>query len=94
MKITADDVAKIATLARLSLDPAKCGQFAGQFENILDYMETLGAVDTAAVEPLYSPAEYPTVYREDAAENRRTPDQVLSNAPEDDGRFFVVPKIV
>jgi aspartyl-tRNA(Asn)/glutamyl-tRNA(Gln) amidotransferase subunit C len=94
MKITKDEVQTVAKLARLELDGDKLGLFAGQFNEILDYMELLGELDTDAVEPLYSPVTHTTRMREDTPRKDFTREEVLSNAPEADGRFFTVPKIV
>ncbi|MBG0775010.1 MAG: Asp-tRNA(Asn)/Glu-tRNA(Gln) amidotransferase subunit GatC [Desulfovibrionaceae bacterium] len=94
MKIPPQEAARIAALARLQLPEDKLALFAGQFEDILGYMDQLGEVDTTGVEPMYSPAEHATVFRGDAAEKRVRRDDVLANAPETDGTFFVVPKIV
>lgn len=94
MKITPEDAARIAALARLQLDEDKRELFAHQFESILGYMDTLAELDTTGVEPLYSPTEHSTPWREDVPERHCTRDEILSNAPEDDGQFFIVPKIV
>ena len=58
------------------------------------YMDTLGQVDTSAVDPMYSPVEHATVTRPDEVRREHTRDEVLANAPETDGQFFIVPKIV
>ncbi len=94
MKLSPDEVAKVARLARLDLVPEKLVQFAEQFNDILGYMDKLGELDTADVEPIYSPVEHCTVMRKDEARKDYSRDEVLSNAPEGDGRFFIVPKIV
>ena len=94
MKINPQEAARIAALARLSLDEEKCELFAGQFEDILGYMDKLGELDTTGVEPLYSPVTHDTPFREDEPIKRFTREEILSNAPEDDGQFFIVPKIV
>ena len=93
-KLSAQDAAKIATLARLRLDQDTLERVAGQCSEILGYMDTLAEVDTTGVQPLYSPVEHGTVYRDDAAAKRCRRDDVLANAPETDGAFFIVPKIV
>ncbi len=93
-KLTAEDAARIARLARLDPPQDKLELFAQQFNDILGHMETLGEVDTSGVEPLYSPVSHGTVFREDVVEKRVSRDQVLDNAPEADGQFFIVPKIV
>ncbi|MCT4534548.1 Asp-tRNA(Asn)/Glu-tRNA(Gln) amidotransferase subunit GatC [Halodesulfovibrio sp.] len=94
MSITPERVAQIAKLARLELDDEKQRLFAGQFEDILKYMDTLNELDTAGTEPLYSPVEQPTPLREDKVEKDFTREEIVSNAPETDGKFFIVPKIV
>jgi len=94
MPISPAQAAKIAKLARLRLDEAKLERFAGQMDDILAYMETLGTVDTTGVEPLYGPVEHATVTRPDAVVKTCTRDEILRNAPATDGQFFVVPKIV
>ncbi len=93
-KITAQDAAAIARLARLDLPPETLERFAGQCNDVLDYMELLERVDTQGVDPLYSPVRHGTVFREDEVCKEFPREQILANAPEDDGRFFIVPKIV
>ena len=94
MKIRPDEVAKVAKLARLRLDNDKIERFAGQMDGILAYMETLGTVDTAGVEPLYSPVGHDAPLRDDVAVKTCRRDDILANAPATDGQFFIVPKIV
>jgi aspartyl-tRNA(Asn)/glutamyl-tRNA(Gln) amidotransferase subunit C len=94
MKFGIEETARVAALARLRLDDDKLAEFAGQLEDILSYMEELNTLDTREIEPLYSPVELSSPMREDAVHKAHTRDEVLSNAPESDGAFFIVPKIV
>lgn len=94
MKISPEEVAKVARLSRLDLPQEKLELFAGQLGDILDYMDKLGELNTDDVEPLYSPVSHTTVLRKDEAKKDYTREEVLSNAPEQDGQFFIVPKIV
>lgn len=94
MPITRDDVRRMAQLARLDVDEATQDMFARQFGDILTYMDTLSRVDTTGVEPLYSPALHAGPVRPDVAQNRRQREDVLANAPEQNGEYFVVPRIV
>lgn len=94
MKITKAEVRDVAKLARLELDEEKLELFANQFNEILNYMELLGELDTEDVEPLYSPVHHETRMRDDEPRKDYTREDILSNAPEADGRFFIVPKIV
>lgn len=94
MKITPEDVARIANLARLDLAPEKLELFAGQLGDVLSYMDTLNAVDTADVAPMYSPVTHHSVTRPDVVVNEFSRADILAGAPEDDGAFFIVPRIV
>ncbi len=98
-----EKVAHIATLARIDLaeglapDEAakKLALFAEQFDNIMALMDTLREVGTAGVEPLYWPlAADAAPLRDDVAVKTNTREGLLRNAPEQDGQFFVVPRIM
>lgn len=93
MKISTEEVAKIASLARLEEDEEKLERFAAQLGSILEYMETLNELDTTGVEPLYSPVTHETPFREDTVHQDYDQQEVLRNAPESDGVHFIVPKV-
>lgn len=93
-KISTDTVAKMAQLSRLDIPEEQRQIFAAQFGDILSYMDVLEHVDTDGVAPLYSPVRYDDVVRVDTADNKRNRDEVLNNAPEQDGQYFIVPRIV
>ena len=92
--LTAENMEHLAQLARLSPDTATLNQFSTQCADILSYMDILAEVDTAAVEPLYSPVSHATPYREDIPVQKNLHKAVLANAPEADEHFFIVPRIV
>ena len=103
MNKSIDNVVAVAKLARLDitegLSPAeaetKLALFAKQFDDIIALMDTLGKVNTEGVEPLYWPLATPSAPpREDVAIRHNTREELLANAPEKDGMFFVVPRIV
>lgn len=94
MGITLDEVNKIASLARLDIPEDQAALFAGQMDTILSYMDTLNELDTSSVEPMYSPVDHVSVLREDEVIQTTSREAILGNAPEEDGRYFVVPKIV
>lgn len=94
MKISPQQVAKVAILARLELDEDQTERFTGPINDILDYMEKLGELDTSQIEPLYTPVSHDTVLRKDEVQNEFERDNILENAPESDGQYFIVPKIV
>ena len=92
--INLDEVSHMASLSRLSVSEEEQTLFARQMGDILAYMDVLARVDTSDVEPLYSPAQHPGPLREDVSARRRERSEVLANAPEADGEYFIVPRIV
>lgn len=94
MKITPEEVDRVARLARLELTEEKRGLFVRQLHDILSYMDQLAELDTTDVSPMYGPVEHTTVLRADETRKDFARAEVLANAPEDDGSFFIVPRIV
>ena len=94
MKISSKEVAKVARLARLDLTQEKTEQYAAQLGDILGYMDKLTELDTASVEPMYTPVDQVSVMRDDVVKKDYTREDILKNAPETDGAFFIVPRIV
>ncbi len=94
MKITVEEVERVAVLARLRLTDQEKAQLTRQLDDILEYMDQLNRLDTTGVEPFVHALEEKTVLREDAVINRPDPDALLANAPDRDGTFFKVPKIL
>lgn len=94
MKLTREEVARVALLARLRLGPEEQTALTRQLERILEYMDQLAQVDTAAVEPFSHAQSTARALREDRVLNRPHADALLANAPERDGTFFKVPKIL
>lgn len=88
------DMLHLARLARLEPDPTTLDLFAKQCADIVTYMGTLSQVDTTGISPMYSPSQHPTPYREDVAVAKGLHEAVLSNAPQADADFFIVPRIV
>lgn len=94
MSLTKDDVRKIAFLARIRVPDDRLEPLAGELNNIVGWVEQLGEVDTDGVAPMTSVVETETPMREDKVTDGGIPDKVLSNAPDGEGPFFGVPKVV
>lgn len=94
MKISPEEVAKVAKLARLELTDEKIGQYSAQLGDILGYMDKLGELNTQDVEPMYTPVDQVSVMREDVVNKDYAREDILKNAPKSDGSFFIVPRIV
>jgi aspartyl-tRNA(Asn)/glutamyl-tRNA(Gln) amidotransferase subunit C len=93
MKITSAEVDRIALLARLRLTQAEQAQLADDLHHILTYMDKLGEVDTAIAEP-FTHESHLAGLREDRVTNRPNAEVILAQAPDRDGSFFKVPKII
>lgn len=93
-KIDAQQVRKVAKLARLDLTEAEIEEFTGQLGAILQYVEKMNELETAAVEPLAHCLPIHNVFRADEVRQSLGTEKTLANAPERDGAFFKVPKIL
>ena len=93
-KITADDVRKVAQLARLDLPEDTISTYTGQLERILDYVDQLQAVNTDGVPPTTRAVEVINATREDRVVATEVREDLLDQAPQREGDFFRVPKIL
>jgi len=93
-KIDLDQVAHVAMLARLALDQDHLRKLAAQLESILEYVAKISEVDVTGVEPTAHALPLHNVFREDVVEPSLPVEKVLMNAPDTDGPFFKVPKII
>ena len=93
-KITADDVRKVAKLARLDLPEDTIATYTGQLERILDYVDQLQAVNTEGVAPTTRAVEVVNATREDTVVTTDVREDLLEQAPQREGDFFRVPKIL
>jgi len=93
-KLTEAQVRQVAKLARLELTEQDVSEFAGQLGAILDYVEKMNELDTESVEPLAHCLAITNVFQEDRPRPSLGTEATLANAPERDGAFFKVPKIL
>jgi aspartyl-tRNA(Asn)/glutamyl-tRNA(Gln) amidotransferase subunit C len=94
MAVTIEEVKRIAELARLTFAQEELETFTRQFNQILEYMEKLNELDTTNVEPLSHVIELENAFREDTVHPSHPKEDVLKNAPEEDGKYFKVPKVI
>lgn len=87
-------VRKIAHLARLTLSDAEVGTFAAQLSGILEFAESLNAVDVTGIKPTAHAVEVSNVFREDEARDASVIARSLENAPKTEDGFFLVPKVL
>lgn len=93
-RIDKAQVRKVAKLSRLELSEAEVEEFTGQLGAILDYMEKMNELDTTDVEPLAHCLPISNVLRADCVKDSLGTERTLANAPQRDGEFFKVPKIL
>lgn len=93
-KISVDDVRKVAALARLDLPEETIATYTGQLERILEYVAHLEAVDTEGVPPTTRAVEVVNATREDRVEPTPVREDLLNLAPQREGDFFRVPRIL
>ena len=110
MKVTEKDVAYVADLANLELSESERGCMVRDLNSILGHVDTLNELDTSNVPPMaqvsdrygldeskQGSARFAYASREDVLEGLRksfATDVALANAPESDGTFFKVPKVI
>jgi aspartyl-tRNA(Asn)/glutamyl-tRNA(Gln) amidotransferase subunit C len=92
--VTPELVRKVAKLARLAIDEAHVARYSTQLESILGYVDKVKEADVTGVEPMAHAAPLHNVLRDDDVAPPLPRDEVLRNAPETDGPFFKVPKVI
>ena len=93
-KIDQAQVRKVASLSRLDLTDGEVEEFTSQLAAILDYVEKMNELNTDNVEPMAHCLPVSNVFREDSIRQSLGTENTLANAPQRDGEFFKVPKIL
>ncbi len=94
MSVDQDTVRRIARLARIAVSDEDVPHLQGELNAILSFVEQLGEVDVAGVEPMTSVTPMTMKRRADGVTDGGYPDQIIRNAPATEDNFFVVPKVV
>ena len=92
--IDREQVRKVALLARLELTAEEEEKFTTQLSGILDYFEQLNELDVSNVPPTTRAIEVVNVVRSDVLHSYPEREAILNNAPDRDGDFFKVPRII
>lgn len=92
--INREQVRKVANLARLELTAQEEEQFTFQLGSILEYVEQLGELDVSNVPPTTRAIDLSNVTREDKLQPYLDREAILRSAPQQEGDFFKVPKIL
>lgn len=94
MSVTAQDITKIARLARIRVKDEEKEFYASQISGILKWVEQLGEVDTDNVPQMVSVVEMSLPRRKDKVTDGNQQEAILKNAPSADYGCFAVPKVI
>ncbi|MCQ2378291.1 MAG: Asp-tRNA(Asn)/Glu-tRNA(Gln) amidotransferase subunit GatC [Victivallaceae bacterium] len=95
MADTSIDVAYVAQLARLEIDPAQTEKLRRELGDIVSYIAKLDEVDVSGVEPTVHALSRSNVWREDVAKDSFPREKMLANAPETIGGDLIkVPQVL
>jgi aspartyl-tRNA(Asn)/glutamyl-tRNA(Gln) amidotransferase subunit C len=93
-RISREDVAHVAHLARLELSDDELETYTEQLGAILDHAQDVAALDTSGVAPTAHPLPLENVLRDDVVEPSLDRDEVLGQAPSAEENRFRVPRIL
>lgn len=94
MSLTADDVHKVARLARLGLDEEAVAEYATQLSSILGLVDALGRADTDDVTPMSHPLDLTARLRPDAPQATVDREAFQAIAPDVAEGLYRVPKVI
>lgn len=94
MSLDADEVKKIAYLARLKIDEADIPGYVNNLSNILDLVEQMNAVDTTGVLPMSHPLDAVQRLREDVVTETNQRELFQAIAPKTEDGLYLVPQVI
>lgn len=94
MSLTVSEIAKVAYLARLRVNPNELEFFTGQLNSIVEYVTQLQTLDTTGIDPFTHGFETYNVFRNDVRKPSLDREKTLANAPEQNQVGFLVPHVL
>jgi aspartyl-tRNA(Asn)/glutamyl-tRNA(Gln) amidotransferase subunit C len=94
MSLDPATVRRIAKLARIRVDEAQVESLRADLNSILGWIEQLNEVNTDGVQPLTGGTQMALRLRDDVVTDGNIAEAVLANAPDRNGEYFAVPKVV
>ena len=94
MSVDAATVRRIAQLARIAVTDAEVPHLQGELNAILAFVDQLSEVNIEGVEPMTSVTPMEMKKRQDVVNDGEIADDIVRNAPETQGHFFLVPKVI
>jgi aspartyl-tRNA(Asn)/glutamyl-tRNA(Gln) amidotransferase subunit C len=94
MSLTAEEVKKIAHLARLGVEEQDVPHYAEDLSGMLELMAAMGEVDTGEVAPMAHPLDLQQRLRSDAVTERNEREKFQAIAPQIEAGLYLVPKVI
>jgi len=94
IKIDNQTLEKLEKLSSLSIDDKNKQSVKDALEEVLDFVDNLNSIDISQVDATFTTLEGGTKLREDVVSNSNMSNKILSNAPQNDESYFIVPKII
>lgn len=94
MSLDADDIKKIAFLARLKIDETDIPGYVSSLSSILDLVEQMSSVDTEGVLPMSHPMDAVQRLREDKVTESDQRDYFQKIAPKTEDGLYLVPRVI
>jgi aspartyl-tRNA(Asn)/glutamyl-tRNA(Gln) amidotransferase subunit C len=94
VSLTADDVKKIAHLARLGIDDEDVGAYARDLSGMLDLMTQMSELSTEGVMPMAHPLDQVQRLRPDVVTERNQREHFQAIAPQVEAGLYLVPKVI
>lgn len=92
--LTAEDVKKIAHLARLNMSEADVAQATKQLSNILNFVDQMNQADTSHIDPVANPLDLSQRLRPDAVSEKNEREKFQKLAPEVQAGLYLVPQVI
>ena len=94
MKLTKDEVLKLAKLSRLKLTDDEVEKYQNELSSIIEYVNQLESADVAGLEPTYQVTGLTNVFREDELTEQAEQAKLLKNVPSTDATHIKVKRMV
>lgn len=94
MEVNDAMVEKLAHLSRLEFNEIEKVEIKNDLQRMIAFVEKLNELDLDGVEPMLFMSDDVNVLREDEIKGSISREEALKNAPEHDGQFFKVPKVI
>ena len=94
MSLTANDVKKIAHLARLGIDESQIEHYAQDLSKVLDLMTQMSQADTQDVKPMAHPMDQTQRLRPDIVSETNQRENFQAIAPQTEAGLYLVPKVI